>query len=78
MNMMKSSQNYIYHQLEQDSLNTTSLNFNNQGQLASVGTTSRINNHETVTRYVLGEVIESLTTPEEEEKENLLNLLEDN
>lgn len=78
MNMTKSSQNYIYHQLEQDSLNTTSLNFNNQGQLASVGTTSRINNHETVTRYVLGEVIESLTTPEEEEKENLLNLLEDN
>lgn len=78
LNMMKSSQNYYYHQLEQDSVNTTSLNFNTQGQLASVGTTSQISNRETVTKYVLGEVIESLTTPEEENKEHLLKLLEDN
>lgn len=78
LNMMKSSQNYYYHQLEQDSVNTTSLNFNTQGQLASVGSTSQISNRETVTKYVLGEVIESLTTPEEENKENLIKLLEDN
>ncbi|HKS35255.1 MAG TPA: hypothetical protein VJS14_16145 [Enterobacteriaceae bacterium] len=78
LNMMKSSQNYYYHQLEQDSVNTTSLNFNTQGQLASVGSTSQISNRETVTKYVLGEVIESLTTPEDDNKENLIKLLEDN
>ena len=78
LNLMKSSQNYVYHQLEQDSLQTTSLNFNGQGQLASVGTTSQISNRETVTKYVLGEVIESLMTPEDENKENLIKLLEDN
>lgn len=78
MNMMKSSQNYVYHQLEQDSLKTSSLNYNNQGQLASVGTTSQISNRETVTKYVLGEVIDSFMTPEEKNTENLIKLLKDN
>lgn len=77
LNMKKSSQNYYYHPLEQDSLKTTSLNVNNQGQLASVGTTSQISNRETVTKYVLGEMIDSVVTPEEENKENLLKLPED-
>lgn len=78
LNMKKSSQNYYYHQLEQDSLKTTSLNFNGQGQLASVGTTSQISNRETVTKYVLGQVIDSFVTPEDENKENLIKLLKDN
>lgn len=78
LNMKKSSQNYYYHQLEQDSLKTTSLNFNTQGQLASVGNTSQISNRETVTKYVLGEVIESFVTPEDENDESLIKLLDDN
>ena len=77
LNMKKSSQNYYYYQLEQDSLKTTSLNFNTQGQLASVGATSQISNRETVTKYVLGEVIDSFVTPEDEEKESLITLLEE-
>jgi len=64
--MMKSSQNYVYHRLKQDSLKTTSLNFNDQGQLASVGTTSQISHRETVTKYVLGEAIDCLIKPEDE------------
>lgn len=78
LNMKKSSQNYYYHQLEQDSLKTTSLNFNTQGQLASVGSTSQMSNRETVTKYVLGEAVDSFVTPEDENKESLIKLLEDN
>lgn len=75
LSMLKSSQNYYYHEVEQDSVNVTTLNFNNQGKLASVGYLSQVDNRETVKKYLLGELVENITTPEKYTRENLIKTL---
>lgn len=75
LNTTKSSQNYYYHLLEQDEESTTSLNYNAQGNLASVGQHEKVDNRETVKKYVLGELVDQTITPLQYERDNIQRLL---
>ncbi|MGP3590472.1 hypothetical protein [Vagococcus sp. WN89Y] len=71
----KSSQNYYYHMLENDEESTTTLNYNSQGALASVGQHEKVDNRETVKKYVLGELVDETITPLQYEHNKILRLL---
>ncbi len=77
LNKMKSSQNYTYHQLENDEESSTTLNYNSHGMLASVGHNEQVNNRETVKKYVRGEMVDQTTTPLQYARSNVLSLLKD-
>jgi len=71
----KSSQNYYYHMLEQDEESTTTLNYNMQGNLASVGQHEKVDNRETVKKYVRGELVDETITPLQYENSTIQRLL---
>ena len=75
LNKMKSSQNYFYHLVENDEENTTTLNYNGRGQLASVGHNEQVNNRSTVQKYVLGKLVDQTVTPEKYANSNVRSLL---
>lgn len=75
LNNTKSSQNYYYHMLEQNEESTTSLNYTSQGNLASVGQHEKVDNRETVKKYVLGELVDETVTPLQYERDNIMRLL---
>lgn len=75
LNNTKSSQNYYYHTLDNDEESTTSLNYNAHGNLASIGQHEKVDNRETVKKYVLGELVEQTITPLQYEHDNTLQLL---
>lgn len=75
LNKMKSSQNYFYHLVENDEENTTTLNYNGRGQLASVGHNEQVNNRATVQKYVLDKLVDQTVTPEKYSNSNVRSLL---
>lgn len=77
LNRDKTSQNYIYHTLENDEVNTTTLNYNAKGQLASIKNQTQVNNLETMKKYVMGDLVDETNTPEKYNRETLKKLLND-
>lgn len=77
LNKDKTSQNYIYHTLENDEVNTTTLNYNSKGQLASVRNQIQVNNLETMKKYVMGDLMDEINTPEKYNRETVKKLLSD-
>lgn len=77
LNKDKTSQNYIYHTLENDEVNTTTLNYNAKGLLASIKNQTQVNNLETMKKYVMGDLVDQINTPEKYERDNLTKLLKD-
>ncbi|WP_039057424.1 hypothetical protein [Enterobacter sp. Bisph1] len=64
LNKMKSSQNYLYHLVENDDENTTTLNVNGRGMLTSVGHDEKVDHRSTVKKYVLDKMVDETVTPE--------------
>lgn len=77
LNRDKTSQNYIYHTLENDEVNNTTLNYNAKGQLASINNQTQVNNLETMKKYVTGNLVDEINTPEKYNRETLKKLLND-
>lgn len=77
LNKDKTSQNYIYHTLENDEINTTTLNYNAKGLLASIKNQTQVNNLETMKKYVMGDLVDEINTPEKYNRETLKKLLND-
>lgn len=77
LNKDKTSQNYIYHTLENDEVNTTTLNYNGKGLLASINNQTQVNNLETMKKYVVGELVDQINTPEKYQRENMTKLLKE-
>lgn len=75
LNEMKSSQNYYYHLLDNDEENSTTLNYNDRGQLANVSQSEQVNNRETVKKYVLGKLVDQTVTPEAYSRDKQLAIL---
>ena len=75
LNEMKSSQNYYYHLLDNDEENSTTLNYNDRGQLANVSQNEQVNNRETVKKYVLGKLVDQTVTPEAYSRDKQLAIL---
>ncbi len=76
LNSDKTSQNYIYHTLNNDEVNTTTMNYTSKGQLANVRNQTEVNNLETMKKYVMGELENEINTPEKYSRENIQTLLE--
>lgn len=77
LNKDKTSQNYIYHTLDNDEVNTTTLNYNARGVLASIKNQIQVNNLETMKKYVMGDLVDEMNTPEKYNRETLKKLLND-
>ncbi|MGK9174875.1 hypothetical protein KXR87_16885 [Yokenella regensburgei] len=73
----KTSQNYLYHTLENDEVNTTTLNYNAKGLLAGIRNQTQVNNLETMKKYVMGDLVDEIHTPEKYNRETLQKLLAD-
>lgn len=71
----KASQNYVYHTLERDEVNSTTMNFDNKGVLASIKNESQLNKLETMKKYVMGVLEDKSETPEKYKRESFMDLL---
>ncbi len=74
LSMLKSSQNYTYHQINEDSSTDTTLDFK-KGRLATVGTSQSTHSLETVKTYNDALLVKESKTPNDHQESHQLNLL---
>ncbi|HEY3985575.1 hypothetical protein [Cedecea sp.] len=74
---LKSSQNYTYHMISEESSTQTSLDFK-KGRLASVETSSAIHSSEYVQTYLAARLMNEKRTPYDQEETKKVDLLADN
>jgi len=72
----KLSQNYTYHQIDDQTTNSTTLDFK-QGLLASVTSSQTTHNMESVKKYVSGRLIDDTQTPYDNQQTQQKKLLLD-
>ena len=74
LSMLKSSQNYTYHQINEDSSTDTTLDFK-KGLLATVGTSQTSHSLETVKTYNDALLVKETKTPNDHQESHQLKLL---
>jgi len=76
LTMLSSSQNYTYHQIDDDSTSETTLDFK-KGNLASVTTSQATHNREAVKKYSASHLVSDITTPYDDEQTQKTQLIID-